>query len=445
MSGTGWVPDAAQAAAPPPAASSGWVPDPPAQRSWLDSATDFAKGVWQQVNPVSGVKGAAQLAAHPLQTYETDASNRQELLNQAEAAFKKGNYGEGMAHALYGIIPFLGPQMDQAGTNIGTGKTAEGLGQSVGMGLNVSAPAVVGAAGKALGSVPGVGTAADALSRRMYQTSMKPSTTLGPTRVGQIVDTGLTNEIPISEGGLSKLNDLVSDLNSKVQAKIQAGSNAGATVNKFDVTSRLNPTATRFATQANPEADMAAIANSGNEFLRNQPNEIPAADAQAVKSGTYKQLSSKAYGELDSAAVESQKALARGIKEELETQFPEIKGLNADEGKLLGLQPVLERAVSRINNRDILSLGGKIISTGAGGAIGALSGNPEGAAIGSAGALALHYVMTDPVIQSRLAFALQRASKGTLPAGAAQARVGAYVSALGNVANSGTSADQGSQ
>src|ERR1700691_4521380 len=89
---------------------------PPPSRNWLDSATDFAKGVWQQVNPVSGIKGAAQLTAHPIQSYVQDASNRQELLDKAEAAFKKGNYGEGVMHALYGIVPFIGPQAEQSAT-----------------------------------------------------------------------------------------------------------------------------------------------------------------------------------------------------------------------------------------------------------------------------------------------------------------------------------------
>jgi hypothetical protein len=44
--------------------------------------------------------------------------------------------------------------------------------------------------------------------------------------------------------------------------------------------------------------------------------------------------SDKAYGELSSATKESQKALAREIKEELAAQFPEIAGLNAKEAKL---------------------------------------------------------------------------------------------------------------
>src|SRR5271154_4003920 len=115
----------------------------PAPRTWLDSATDFAKGVWQQVNPVSGIKGAAQLAAHPIDSYVQDASNRQELLDKAESAFKKGNYGEGVMHALYGIVPFIGPQAEQSANNLAQGNTATGLGQATGMGLAFAGPKAI--------------------------------------------------------------------------------------------------------------------------------------------------------------------------------------------------------------------------------------------------------------------------------------------------------------
>ena len=81
-----------------------------------------------------------------------------------------------------------------------------------------------------------------------------------------------------------------------------------------------------------------------------------AADAQAMKKGTYTVLGGK-YGEQGSASVEAQKALARGLKEEIATQFPEISNLNAQESKLLDLQPILERAVNRISNHQLVGIG----------------------------------------------------------------------------------------
>ena len=115
--------------------------------------------------------------------------------------------------------------------------------------------------------------------------------------------------------------------------------------------------------------------------------------------------------------------MARGIKEELQTQFPEIQGLNAQESRFIRLDDALDRAVRRTNNRDIFSLGGKII-TGATTSLAGTLGGAEGAGVGALGGIALHYVLSDPMVQSRLAIALNRASRGGLGMGAAQAARG---------------------
>ena len=223
---------------------------------------------------------------------------------------------------------------------------------------------------------------------------------------------------------LKKLDTLVSDLNSKIAAEIKAGSDVGATVNKFDVASRLGDAADKFRTQVNPEGDLAAVSESGNEFLRNQPNEIYASDAQKLKQGTYRQIKSKAYGEMKSATTESQKALARGIKEELAEQFPEIIPKNAQEAKLLGLDEALEDAVNRTRNHNFFSLGAK----GAAIAGGATFGGAEGAAAGT-GLAIMHEVLSHPAIQSRIAIGINRASK--IPFLDALQKVRTYAAAVG--------------
>lgn len=292
---------------------------------------------------------------------------------------------------------------------------------------------------EALGKVTGaVGDIAQTEARRMYQSALKPPPgSNSASDVAKMVSTGLSNEIPVSASGAVKLKALVSDLNNKIAAEIQAGSQQGVTVNKFDVAQRLGSTANRFATQVNPEADLTAIGNSGNEFLRNQPNEIPASAAQKIKQGTYQQLSDKAYGELTSATEESQKALARGLKEELQKAFPEIGDLNASESQLLGLQPSLERAVRRIDNHQLLGIGTPITA----GAVGAVTGSgPVGIAAGI-----MKAALDDPMLKSKIAIILNRASQGAQPFSASQARVGLYANSLARVANAQGSAAQSGQ
>lgn len=266
-----------------------------------------------------------------------------------------------------------------------------------------------------------------------YQSALKPSTTIPLAKVERIVNTGLENEIPVSKSGSEKLSSLLDDLHDRVTAEIGAGQ--GKTVNKFKVASRLSNTADKFATQVNPEADLNAVSDAGNEFLRTQPGEIPAADAQALKVGTYRQLGSKAYGELKGATIESQKALARGIKEELANQFPELSSLNAAEGSMYDLQPVLEKAIQRQGNHQILGIGTPI----AAGATKAVTGSSTMAAVAGA----VKAVVDNPIVKSRLAIAL---SKGGMAPSVANARIRAYSAALAaSAANSETEGDHATQ
>jgi len=70
-----------------------------------------------------------------------------------------------------------------------------------------------------------------------------------------------------------------------------------------------------------------------------------------LKTGTYRQLAGK-YGELKSATIEAQKGLARGLKEEIAAEVPEVSALNAQEGKLLQAADVVGRRIALTGNRD---------------------------------------------------------------------------------------------
>lgn len=404
----------------------------PAPRTWNDSVSDFGKELWNQVNPVAGIKGAAQLTNHPIDSLKSDAGTRQDIYKSAEDAFKKGNYAEGAAHLLYAAIPFIGPQLDAAGNNFVQGHYAKGAGASVGMGLAAAAP-------EAISKLHPIQAMKEAIAstgapERMYESALKPSTTIDATKRAAMVQTGLQNEIPVSASGMEKLGNLVDDLNKNIKDTIDAGNQAGQTVNKYAVASRLSGTVNKFARQVTPLSDLANISDTGNEFLNTQPTNIPASDAQALKQGTYQQLKGRAYGELKSATIESQKALARGIKEELVNQFPELKDLNSQESQLLNLDPILELAVNRISNHQIIGIGTPI----AAGAAKAVTGSTG---VGAVAGL-MKAVFDDPMIKSKLAIAL--AKKG-VPATNAATRLAAYSSALGNAASGGANADQEGQ
>jgi plasmid stability protein len=253
-----------------------------------------------------------------------------------------------------------------------------------------------------------------------------------------MVETGLQEGIPVSAAGLEKLSGLVDDLNQQISGKIQAAgpkrqiSPGQAVQNTRDLESR-------FQNQVNPTADLDAISTSREDFLNQlRPQGVPggairnltAEQAQAMKQGTYAQLKTRAYGELKSATVEAQKALARGLKEELAAQFPEIDALNAREGQLLQLEPAIEKAVQRIANHQLIGIGTPI----AGGAVGMVTGSRPLAAVTGM----MKAVLDNPVVKSRLAIRISKGSGGRIPLPMAQARVVGYLNALGQGENAAT-------
>lgn len=389
--------------------------DAPKPRTWVDSATDAAKEWWKQVNPVSAVQGLAQAARHPIDTAVSLSQGQGMLAKRAEESFKKGDYAAGVQHFLNYLVPVIGQQTDQAGDLARQGEYAKAAGMTAGIATNIAAPELA----KGITAKLPIGQ----LPERMYQSALKPSTTLSTERVQGVIRTGLENKIPVSADGVAKLDGLITDLSDRVKTEIQSGSKSGATIDPAAVAQRADQIKGKFANQVNPNADLQAIDSAKQEFLANNPNPIPAADAQTMKQGTYSQLKTKAYGEMKSATIESQKALARGIKEELENQFPEIKGLNAKQGQLIGLDDVLERAVRRIDNHQLFGIGTPI-AAGAGAAVG---GAPGAAAAGI-----LKFILDNPEVKSKLAIKLSQATKGGSPISAATARVAAYSNALGS-------------
>lgn len=295
---------------------------------------------------------------------------------------------------------------------------------------------VGGVAGGYLGSkVPAIGQKALLLGKtpaEAYQSALKPSTTIPPAKVDRMVQTGLENEIPVSKGGAEKLQSLLEDLQDKVTQEI--GSGQGKTISKGAVLQRLNPVAARFAQQVTPAADLNAIADTGTEFAASHPADIPAADAQAMKVGTYQQLKGKAYGELKSATIESQKALARGLKEELANAFPELSNLNAQESKIYDLQPILEKAIQRQANHQIMGIGTPIVT----GATKAVTGSTGLSAVAGA----IKAVVDNPIVKSKLAISLNKAG---VPWATANARIAAYSGALAGAVSGANEPDSGDQ
>lgn len=62
---------------------------------------------------------------------------------EAKAAYDKGDYLGAAAHALYYLLPLVGPALDKAGNEMRAGKLAAGAGDAVGLGLSTFGPEAV--------------------------------------------------------------------------------------------------------------------------------------------------------------------------------------------------------------------------------------------------------------------------------------------------------------
>lgn len=263
----------------------------------------------------------------------------------------------------------LGTAAGPAGT-IGGGALGAGAGEAARQLINRAtgneAPDTsLGAAGNILaqgamsGAAEGVGigarVGAKAAGPWLMQKAVKPTQALleeyrttGP----QLVQTLLDEGVNITQGGLDKLQRLFQATNDEITAAVQASQGQ---INPLRVTSRLSETSRNAANQVNPKADLQAISDVGHEFLSHPKLEaspsLSVPDAQAMKVGTYQRIGKK-YGELSSAHIEAEKALARGLKEEVAAEVPEISALNARDAKLMASMDAVGRRVALAGNMD---------------------------------------------------------------------------------------------
>lgn len=301
--------------------------------------------------PIGGVLGSGVKAAAPtLIRAGASAPVVSGLANSlATGGMRVGASAQGLGAGTNALL--------RAAGGGGTGAASAGL-------LNpddAGAGAVVGAA------LPGVvkvgaaagGALADGISsgaNRLMQSAIKP--TIAQLKSGDsatAVEMMLKYGVNPTKGGVNKLRGLIDGLNDKIESEI---ANSGAQIDKGKVLNRLADVRTKFGNQVSPTADLSTIQSTADDFL-NHPNflgsQIPVSDAQALKQGTYRVLSKK-YGQMGSAEVEAQKALARGLKDEIAEAVPGIGALNAEESKLLATLGVAERRALMEMNKNPMGL-----------------------------------------------------------------------------------------
>lgn len=213
----------------------------------------------------------------------------------------------------------------------------------------------------------------------MYESAAKWSTKLGPEERAAITETALKNQIPLDYSGLGKVQSKLGELGDKMDNLIANATDQNIKIPATKVLESLKDvkkTSGGFKIEA--AQDIKEINNIEKQFKtylkQNKITSVTPQQLQEFKSDAYKRIDYGRSPEKPSIAKEqAYKAMAESARTSLEGFMPELRNINAQYGALKELQPNLQKAVGRIENRDLMGLGATA-KTGAGGALGGIPG-----------------------------------------------------------------------
>jgi hypothetical protein len=314
--------------------------------------------------PASDAAGLAALPLHAAGLIDKDPQTLKEDIQRGMTYEPKTRAGQVMTE--YNPLALLAKGVDWVGgkaesaylnsSDAPAGSFEEAVGHGIHETVN-QLPAMLGV--KAPAAVRSMGGSLQDTSRGLMQSALKPD--MAARRTGKAaagVETLLQEGVNVSKGGVEHLRSRIDALDNEITSII---TNSNATVSKGAVASRLQDTMARFEKQVNASKDVATIQSAWDEFLMHPllagKADIPVKLAQEMKQGTYRAIGDKPYGELSGAAIESQKTLARGLKEEIANAVPAVRALNAEESQLLNALNLTERRVLQAANNNPVGLG----------------------------------------------------------------------------------------
>ncbi len=212
-------------------------------------------------------------------------------------------------------------------------------------------------------AVQAVGQRAIPIAKRLYESALKPSTTLKPSVVDRRITTGLEEGVSVTQKGMKKNQQEIKEINNTVQSRIKEYAEAGQevmlskAVKPLDVLSK-----TEKATNITANQPLKRIAGFKEEVLKTNPDAISIEQAQIFKQTINKELDdfykaiNKGRTVPPKSILKAKAAMADGLRKEISSVFPEVTKLNAREGAKIELNKSLGRAVNRIRNREIIPL-----------------------------------------------------------------------------------------
>lgn len=223
-------------------------------------------------------------------------------------------------------------------------------------------------------------------ARKLYQSALKPSTTLSEPERLRVLKTGLEEGIVLTKGGIEKTASLIDDLEVQLGKGIDKAAGivrdeSGKVISRTGEVAKIplsfikpyiddvkrffeNTADVKFSQQSVQKLDRMY-----EDLVKKYGDNINVDVAQEVKTNTYRLLKNH-YDKLSAPAIEGSKQIARGMKEGIVKVAPVVENINKRLGDLYNFEHQLERARGRVGNLNVISLGSKVLAT-AGGKVGA--------------------------------------------------------------------------
>lgn len=342
------------------------------------------------------------------------------------------------------------------GATVG-GAGGEALRQLVNHARGAEAPSTPGQAatdisiqGGVQGALEGVGqgavAAATPLASAVYRGYLKPSLSkVNLPKAAEIVQTAISEAIPMTKGGLAQTQKLIGELNGKVNDLLSHAS--GRTVNLSDIANSVRTWAKQTYDRAGRDPRDYEAAMKVADRIDTHPSVMeppfspqPATADPLAANQIKRDLQGAARDKFGvpggTAETAGEKFASSAMRKGIEQQAPGVGPLNMRESKLIDLARSLQRGLGRDANTQSLYGSRTIVAAGLGGGEYARSRNPySAAAMALAGEIGLHpAVATNAAI---LATKIAAKVPGTAVADVARAAVQATSEILNQPAETG--------
>lgn len=361
---------------------------------------------------VSGFKGMGKgfiSAFNPLSIGEsifTPAATQEEAIRQAS---EKGRDTEVALRTVAGSVPLFGPM---AAGLYDTARAAPGI-------ISEGTPEQFGQMlGGVLGGVaaPGIaGKAAEVMAPAIYRNALKFKNTIDPNVLAkqkQAVQTGIQEAVPASQKlGGGRISRLREQHGSEISNAVQRAEASGQTIDRSNVTNRLVDVLDEAYKTADQSLEKSTL-KAEREMNRMAPPILKPTEALAMRTGKGQALESFYTGLKKGQPTpgktpdwaKAQKALRKGLSDELKRIAPELNELDPKMGELKDLYKAIDESVSKGKEGALTRwLAIRPALTGAG----YFAGGTGGAIV----APLLYEALRSPLVQSSLAIAINRGGK----------------------------------